>query len=95
MGAELRYISGQKDNELPTIRSPWLDSEMVKISGYDVVTFQRKPGKWRASIAPIDDTRRSSGIATRQMRSFLTESDCATEAEAEQSAVVAIRNLQT
>ncbi len=65
---------------------------MVKIQGYEIVTFQRKPGLWRASITPLDE-KRETGIGTRQIRSFLTDDDCSSEAEAEKSAANAIRNI--
>lgn len=69
-----------------------LQSTMLKMQGYEIVTFQRKPGLWRASITPTADNR-ETGIGTRQIRSFLTDEDCTSEAEAEKSAASAIRNI--
>jgi hypothetical protein len=65
---------------------------MVEISGYKVVTFQRKPGRWRASISPLVDLR-ASEAGTKEILSFLTAEDCATEADAEKSARYAINKL--
>ncbi len=65
---------------------------MLKVHGFEIVTFQRKPGLWRASITPLDE-KRETGIGTRKIRSFLTDEDCTSEAAAEKSAASAIRNM--
>jgi hypothetical protein len=66
---------------------------MKNVLGYEVVTFQRKPGLWRASITPGVNLR-ATDANTRHMLSFMTPDDCSSEVDAEKSAGVAIRNLQ-
>ena len=65
---------------------------MIKVDGFEIVTFQRKPGCWRASISLLMDAR-TSEVGTKEIRSFLTAEDCATEADAEKAARYAINKL--
>jgi hypothetical protein len=64
---------------------------MANISEYSIVTYERKPGCWRAAI-----TRKVRfGIAVRgdQVRSVVTPDDYASESEAELAAQKLIRKL--
>jgi len=65
---------------------------MVKSADYEIVTFQRKPGLWRASI-----TRRRVWTDTqgKVMLSFVTTEDANSEESAEKAANEAIRNLSS
>jgi hypothetical protein len=53
---------------------------MANISEYSVVTYERKPGHWRAAISPkILDRSGASGVT---VRSIVTPDDSASESEA-------------
>ncbi len=64
---------------------------MAHISEYSIVTYERKPGHWRAAIIP----KARFGIAVRgdKVLSFVTPDDYATESEAKFAAEQAIRKL--
>ncbi len=59
---------------------------------YDIVTFQRKPGLWRASV-----TRKGAWSASQGkiMLSFVTDEDADSERGAELAAHQAIKNLSS
>jgi hypothetical protein len=64
---------------------------MADPSQFEVTTFQRRPGIWRASIMPIaPPTVREARVTTR---SFITEEDSVSEADAEDAARKAIRAI--
>lgn len=64
---------------------------MADASLYSILTFQRRPGLWRASISP----KAASGtpVHGKTMVGFVTEDDCDTEQAAEAAAKLAIRKL--
>ena len=57
---------------------------MASITEFSIVTFERKPGLWRAAITPI----RPSGIVIRgrTVRSIVTPVDYSSERDAELAA---------
>ncbi len=61
---------------------------MADPAGFEIVTYQRQPGLWRASVTPSG--RSSSG---KIIRSIVTPDDHATEEEARKSAMRAIKNI--
>jgi len=64
---------------------------MAKPSDYRVVTFQRKPGQWRANITPIvQPVTTTRGAA---LLGFVTSEDSNSEANAAIAADRAIREL--
>ncbi len=65
---------------------------MAKPSDYDIVTFQRKMGRWRASISQKRPWARPQGIV---MVSFVTDEDAESEADAMKAANEAIKNLSS
>jgi hypothetical protein len=65
---------------------------MAKAADYDVVTFQRRPGLWRASITLKAGAAPSSKKG--QMLGFLTEEDYDSEANAEIAAAAVIKNIE-
>jgi hypothetical protein len=64
---------------------------MADISKFSIVTYQRKPGYWRAAIIPKVRSVIVDGGDT--VRSVVTPDDCASEAEAELAAQKLIRKL--
>ncbi len=56
------------------------DSIMAQISEYSIVTYERRPGHWRAAITPM----RRSGIIIRgrTVNSFVTPDDSSSEPDA-------------
>jgi hypothetical protein len=64
---------------------------MADISRFSVVTFQRRPGYWRASVTP--KVHGGTIIRGRTLLGFITEYDCASEQEAESAAHQAIKKL--
>ena len=64
---------------------------MANISEFSVVTYERKPGHWRAAI-----TRKAgagSVVQGGKVRSVVTPNDHASESEAELAAQTLIRKL--
>ena len=61
---------------------------MADPAGFEIVTYQRQPGLWRASVTPSGHS--NSG---KIMRSIVTPDDCATEEDARKSAMRAIKNI--
>jgi hypothetical protein len=64
---------------------------MADISHFSVLTFQRRPGHWRASVTP--KVHGGAIVKGRTLLGFITEHDCASEQEAESAAHQAIRKL--
>jgi hypothetical protein len=64
---------------------------MADISQYSIVTYERRPGHWRAAITPI----RRSGIVVqgRTITSIVTPDDWASEPDAKFAAEKIIRKL--
>ena len=54
---------------------------MASITQFSIVTYERKPGRWRAAITPI----RPSGIVVRgqTVTSIVTPGDYSSEPDAE------------
>ena len=65
---------------------------MAKPSDYRVVTFQRKPGQWRANITPIVPP---VAITRGTTLGFVTAEDSSSEANAVIAADRAIRELDS
>jgi hypothetical protein len=61
---------------------------MADPAGFEIVTYQRQPGVWRASVTPSGKS--NSG---KIMRSIVTPEDCVTEEDARKSAMRAIKNI--
>ena len=62
---------------------------MAKNSDYEITTFQRQPGLWRASVMQTDT------VATyRKMRSILTAEDSNSERDAEIAATRMINEIE-
>jgi hypothetical protein len=66
---------------------------MAYISEYSIVTFERKPGHWRAAITP----KARFGINARgdKVHNIVTPDDSASESEARLAAEQLIRKLQS
>jgi len=67
---------------------------MADISQYSIVTYERRPGHWRAAITPI---RRSGtliqGKTGKTISSIVTPDDSASEPDAKFAAEKIIRKL--
>jgi hypothetical protein len=64
---------------------------MADASQFTILTFQRRPGLWRASISPKAPS--AMNVAGKTILGFVTEDDCETEEAAETAARKAIRKL--
>lgn len=66
---------------------------MAKASDYNIITFQRKPGRWRADVTPIIQpaTRRQGST----ILGFVTNADSASEGSAAIAADQAIKALDS
>ena len=64
---------------------------MADISEFSIVTYERKPGCWRAAIT----RKRSAGmvVAGDKVRSIVTPDDHASESDAQLAAQKLIRKL--
>jgi hypothetical protein len=65
---------------------------MAHISEFSIITFQRKPGHWRAAISP---RLLRSGAPGETVHNFVTPYDSASEAEAQFAAEQLIRKMQS
>ena len=63
---------------------------MADPASFEIVTYQRQPGLWRASVTPSG--RSNSG---KIIRSIVTPDDCVTEEEARKAAMRAIKNIES
>ena len=63
---------------------------MADITKFSIVTYERRPGHWRAAITPKS---RTDGVVRGEVRSLVTPDDCASESEAELAAQKLIRRL--
>ncbi|WP_041802224.1 hypothetical protein [Rhodopseudomonas palustris] len=64
---------------------------MAKASDYSILTFQRKPGRWRANVTPL--AAPNGPRHSKTMLGFVTAEDCDTEEDAVKAANQAIRDL--
>lgn len=64
---------------------------MADQSQFSILTFQRRPGHWRAAITRKDGAYITMGGA--MLKSFVTLEDCESEQEAEKAARKAIRKI--
>jgi len=64
---------------------------MADLSQFSILTFQRRPGLWRASISP--KVSANNTIKGKTMLGFVTEDDCDSEEAAETAAKRAIKKL--
>jgi hypothetical protein len=65
---------------------------MANVSEFSIVTYLRKPGRWRAAIIP--NVRIGECVGGERVRSVVTPDDFASEAEAELAAEQLIRKLR-
>jgi hypothetical protein len=65
---------------------------MAHISEYSIVTYERKPGHWRAAVSPRVLDR--IGAPGKTVHSTVTPDDSASEPEAKLAATQLIRKLQ-
>jgi hypothetical protein len=64
---------------------------LAEISQFSIVTYERRPGHWRAAITPY---RQSGGfIRGKTTSSFVTPDDSASESDAKSAAEKIIRKL--
>jgi hypothetical protein len=64
---------------------------VAELSQFSIVTYERRPGQWRAAITP---NQQSSGfILGKTTSSFVTPDDFASELEAKSAAEKMIRKL--
>jgi hypothetical protein len=66
---------------------------MAHTSEYSIVTYERKPGHWRAAVSPklLD----KSGAPGKTVHSTVTPDDSASEPEAKLAATQLIQKLQS
>jgi hypothetical protein len=64
--------------------------DLAEISQFSIVTYQRKPGHWRAAIIP---KARTKNVVPGEVLSFVTPIDCASESQAMFAAEKIIRKL--
>jgi hypothetical protein len=64
---------------------------MTNSSEFSIVTYERKPGQWRAAITRM--ARGENFVKGDKVRSVVTPDDCASESEAELAAQKLIKKL--
>jgi hypothetical protein len=64
---------------------------MAELSQFSIVTYERRPGHWRAAITPI--RRSSTSIQGKTISSIVTPDDHASESDAKFAAEKMIRKL--
>jgi hypothetical protein len=63
---------------------------MADISKFSIVTYERKPGHWRAAVTP---KARTQSVVRSEVLSVVTPDDYGSESEAELAAQKLIRRL--
>jgi hypothetical protein len=66
---------------------------MAHVSDYSIVTYERKPGHWRAAVSPTLLVK--SAAPGKTVHSTVTPDDSASESEAKLAATRLIRKLQS
>jgi hypothetical protein len=64
---------------------------MANISAYSIVTYERRPGLWRAAITPVRQA--GAAIDSKTMTSLVTPDDFQSETDARFAAEKMIRKL--
>jgi hypothetical protein len=64
---------------------------MAELSQFSIITYERRPGYWRAAITPI--RRSGSVVQGSQISSIVTPDDSASEPDAKFAAEKIIRKL--
>jgi hypothetical protein len=64
---------------------------MAELSQFSIVTYERRPGHWRAAITPI--RRPIASIKGRTISSIVTPDDFASEPDAKVAAEKMIRKI--
>jgi hypothetical protein len=64
---------------------------MANISQFSIVTYERKPGHWRAAITP--KAHAGNVVGGEKVRSMVTSDDYASESEAQVAAEKLIGKL--
>jgi hypothetical protein len=67
------------------------EGNLTELSQFSIVTFERRPGCWRASITPLKPS--SSFVRGQTTSSIVTSDDFQSEAEAKSAAEKMIRKL--
>jgi hypothetical protein len=75
---------------LPSWRELSSEAIMAHISEFTIVTYQRKPGHWRAAITP---KALSENVVRGDVRSVVTPDDHKSESDAELAAEKLIKTL--
>lgn len=65
--------------------------ELAELSQFSIVTYERRPGYWRAAITPYRQS--GASILGKTTSSFVTPDDFASEPEAKLAAEKMIRKL--
>lgn len=68
-----------------------MGGDLAEISHFSIVTYERRPGFWRAAITP--HRRSSDFILGRTTSSFVTPDDFSSEQDAKVAAEKIIRKL--
>jgi hypothetical protein len=89
--SKLRWWRPRRSNAWALLARPSQEAMMAHISDYSIITYERKPGHWRAAISP--KTSGESIVPGDTVRSFVTPYDSASEAEANSAAEKLIRKL--
>ena len=63
---------------------------MADISKFSIVTYERKPGHWRAAVTP---KARTQSVVRSEVLSVVTPDDYASEPEAELAAQTLVKKL--
>jgi len=72
-------------------RGPFPEAILAEISHFSIVTYERRPGLWRAAITPHRQS--SAFIRGRTTSSFVTPDDFSSESDAKFAAEKMIRKL--
>jgi len=72
-------------------RGVFYGDDVAEISQFSIVTYERRPGHWRAAITPYRQS--GSFIRGKTTSSFVTPDDSASEEDAKSAAEKIIRKL--
>ena len=87
----IRPLAAEHVTPLISMREPvFRGGSMADISKFSIVTYERKPGCWRAAVTPNVS---SGGVGGKKVRSIVTPDDYPSEADALLAAQKLIRKL--
>jgi hypothetical protein len=85
------FVNNKKETWLLVRRTRVARGTMAELSQFSIVTYERRPGYWRAAIIPV--RRAGAFISGKTISSIVTPDDSASEPDAKFAAEKMIRKI--